>query len=69
MKLIIQKIKNKTASEFDVQDLIKFFAENIESMNVADELVCKEYIRKGANQLGIHPKDVQDVFNSFRKKV
>lgn len=69
MKNIIAKIKAKKATEFDLQDLIKFFAENIESMTVADELICKEYIRKGASQLGLHPKDVQDVYNSYRKAV
>jgi hypothetical protein len=69
MKNIINKIKKNKATQFDIQDLVEFFAKNLESLNVGEELMAKEYIRKGAEQTGIDPKDIQDVFNSFRKGV
>lgn len=67
MNEIIKKIKSKTATEFDLQELVKFFAENLESLTLGEEVMCKEYIRKGADNLKIHPKDIQDVFNSYRR--
>jgi hypothetical protein len=69
MKDIIVRIKNNTANDFDIQELVRSFAENAETVTLGEEIMFKEYIRKGANQLGIDLKDIQDVYNSYRKKL
>jgi hypothetical protein len=68
MKHIITKIKKQKVSQFDVQELIKFFAENFESLTLSEEIMLKDYIRRGCELADIHPRDAQDVFNFFRKK-
>jgi len=64
MKAIIKKIKNGKASEFDLQNLVKFFAQN--ELTLGEEVMIKEYIRKAATQLNIDMRDVQAVYNSYR---
>lgn len=66
MKEIIERIKNKEASEFDLQELVKFLAENLEKITLGEEMIAKEYIRKGALQLKVDMKDIQDAYQSFR---
>jgi len=68
MKSIIAKIKKEKVSQFDIQELIKFFAENLENLTLSEEIMFKDYIRRGCELTDIHPKDAQDVFNSFRNK-
>jgi hypothetical protein len=66
VKEIREAIKTKNLNEFQFQEYIKFFAENFNKLNLGEEIAFKEYARKGAEFLNIHPKDVQDVFNSYR---
>ena len=67
MKKIISKIKNNTATEFDLQELVKFFAENAGKLSLGEEVICKSYIKKCAHNLNVSGKDLADVYNSYRK--
>ena len=68
MKKIIKKIKENTATQFDLQELVKHFATKKESLTLGEEVMFKEYIRKGAKQLSIEVEDLQAVYNSYRKE-
>ena len=65
MKKIINKIKNNKANGFDLQELIRFFAQN--TLTLGEEVMIKEYIRKGAKQLNIDARDLQGVYNSYKR--
>ena len=67
VKELREAIKNKTLTEFQLQDAVKYFAENIEKMPLGAEMGFKEYLRRGADLLSISTRDLQDVYNSFRK--
>ena len=62
-------VNNNTLTDFILQDYVKYFAENIESMGLGAEMAFKEYIRKGAEQQGININDLQAVYNSYRNKI
>lgn len=64
---IITKILAKTANDFDLQELVKIFAENKTKVTLGEEVMFKEYIRRGAKQLNIDMRDVQAVYNSYSK--
>jgi hypothetical protein len=65
---LIRKVKNEKATHFDLQELVKFYAENKLTITIGEVIMLKEYIRKGAANLGVSMKDVQDVYNSFSKE-
>jgi hypothetical protein len=67
IKELREKIESKTLTAFELQEAVKFFAENIDTMTLGAEVAFKEYIRKGAYLLDIHIEDLQAVYNSFRK--
>lgn len=65
---IIKKILDKKANEFDVEELVKIFAENKMRVTLGEEVMFKEYIRRGAEQLGIDLRDIQAVYNSYSRQ-
>lgn len=67
VKELRESIENKTIDCFKLQDALQFLAENIEDMPLGAEIAFKEYIRKGATYLNIDIKDLQGVYNSYRK--
>ena len=66
IKTLRYLIESKRLTDFDLQDYVKYFAENIESIPLGAEVAYKQYIRKGAQLLKIDIKDLQAVYNSYR---
>jgi hypothetical protein len=62
---IRKKIELETLTDFDFQEVLKFYAEHIELLTVGEEMMIKECIRKCYTFLDISPRDVNDVFKSY----
>jgi len=73
MKITIKKIRElrqkKKLNDFDFQELVKFFAQNIENLTLCEEFAFKDEIRKSASFLKIDLHDVQAVYNFYRKNI
>ena len=66
----VSKLRNNKTkfNDFDLQDIVKFYAENAEILTLGEEVMVKGYIREGAKLLNIDMKDIQQVYNSYRRK-
>lgn len=69
VKALREEIQTNRLNDFRLQQYVKFFALNIETMPLGAEIAFKEYIRKGAEKLGIDIEDLQAVYNSYRKEL
>lgn len=66
VKEIREAINNKTLTQFQLQEAVKFFAENKDGMGLGAEIAFKEYIRKGAKFCEVEIEDLQQVYNSYK---
>lgn len=64
---LITKIKNKKCNEFDIQELIRFYVQfEFDGLTLSEEVMIKDYIRRGASILNIPDSDLNAVYRSFR---
>lgn len=65
VKELREKINSKGFTVFDLQEAVKFLAENIEKMTLDEELGFNEYIRRGAFILNIDLLYVKQTYQSY----